>query len=172
LIFGAGPVGLSFTKIAKLLGMGYVAVVEPNQSRHAKILEMGANRVLLPGDVPLLKDSRLPFDAIIDAVGNENIVNMTLSLVKMGGSICIYGVLANETIPLQKSLGPYNFNLFVHQWPTRFREREAQKPLCDWIRQGKLCADEFVTHTFPFEQINDALAASQAGEVIKCLLTY
>jgi 2-desacetyl-2-hydroxyethyl bacteriochlorophyllide A dehydrogenase len=172
LIFGAGPVGVSFIKFAKLLGLNWVGVVEPNLSRHAKILDMGADRVLLPGDVPSLKDSRPPFDAIIDAVGNENIVDLTLPLVKMGGSICIYGVLANDTIPLQKSLGPYNFNLFVHQWPTRFREREAQKPLCDWIRQGKLCAEEFVTHTFPFERINDALAASQTGTVIKCLLTY
>ena len=97
---------------------------------------------------------------------------LTLPLVKLGGSICIYGVLGADTIPLQKNLGPYNFNLFVHQWPTRFREREAQKPICDWIREGKLRADEFVTHTFPFEQVDDALAASQTGGVIKCLLTY
>ncbi|MCL2005137.1 MAG: alcohol dehydrogenase catalytic domain-containing protein [Planctomycetaceae bacterium] len=172
LIFGAGPVGLSFVKFARLLGLNWIGVVEPNQARHAKILEMGASQVMLPADVSALKDSRGPLDAIIDAVGNENIVNMTLPLIKLGGSVCIYGVLAHDTIPVQKSLGPYNFNLFVHQWPTRFREREAQQPICDWIRQGKLRADEFVTHTFPFEQINDALAASRTGSVIKCLLTY
>ena len=172
LIFGAGPVGLSFTKFARLLGMKWIGVVEPNKARHAKILEMGADQVFLPEEVPSPKDMQAPLDAIIDAVGNENIVNMSLPLVKPGGSICIYGVLANDTIPLQKSLGPYNFNLFVHQWPTRHRERAAQAPLCEWIRQGKLKADEFVTHTFPFEQVNDALAASKTGAVIKCLLTY
>ena len=172
LIFGAGPVGLSFTKFARLLGMKWIGVVEPNKSRHAKILEMGADQVFLPEEVPSPKDMEVPLDAVIDAVGNENIVNMSLPLIKLGGSVCIYGVLANDMIPLQKSLGPYNFNLFVHQWPTRHRERAAQAPLCDWIRQGKLKADEFVTHTFPFEQINDALAASKTGTVIKCLLTY
>ena len=172
LIFGAGPVGLSFTKFAKLLGLKWVGVVEPNKLRHAKIVEMGADQVFLPEDVPSLKQKRGPLDAVIDAVGDETIVNLSLPLIKLGGSICIYGVLANDTIPLDKSLAPYNFNLFVHQWPTRFRERAAQGTLCDWIREGKLKADEFVTHVFPFEQINDALAESKKGTVIKCLLTY
>jgi threonine dehydrogenase-like Zn-dependent dehydrogenase len=86
--------------------------------------------------------------------------------------MCIYGVLANETIPVKKSLAPYNFNLFVHQWPTRFRERAAQKPLCQWIREGKLKAADFVTHKFPLEQINTALETGKTGQVIKCLLTY
>ena len=172
LIFGAGPVGLSFVKFARLLGMKWIGVVEPNRLRHAKILEMGADAVFLPEEMPTLKTKIPPLDAVIDAVGNEDIVNMTLPLLKMGGSLCIYGVLANETIPLKKSLGPYNFNLFVHQWPTRFRERAAQEPLCQWIREGKLKADEFVTHTFPFEKIVDALDAGKTGTVIKCLLTY
>ena len=97
---------------------------------------------------------------------------MSLPLLKMGGSMCIYGVLANGSISVMKSLGPYNFNLFVHQWPTRFRERAAQEPLCRWIRAGQLKAADFVTHRFPFEKINDALDAGKTGSVVKCLLDY
>ena len=172
LIFGAGPVGLSFVKFGRLLGMNWIGVVEPNRSRHEKIKAMGADAVFVPDEVPALKQNRPPLDAVIDAVGNETIVNMSLSLLKMGGSMCIYGVLANDTIPVMKSLGPYNFNLFVHQWPTRFRERAAQEPLCQWIREGKLKAADFVTHRFPFDKINDALEAGKTGAVIKCLLDY
>ncbi|MCP5111352.1 MAG: sorbitol dehydrogenase, partial [bacterium] len=102
----------------------------------------------------------------------EKLVDTALPLVKMGGSVCIYGVIAADSIPLTKSLGPYNFNLYVHQWPTRWREREAQQPLCDWIREGKLKASEFVTHEFKLEEINDALSAVKSGEVVKCLLRY
>ncbi len=172
LIFGAGPVGLSFVKFARLLGMKWIGVVEPNKGRHAKILAMGADAVYVPEDVPGLKNARGPLDAVIDAVGIPTVVDQVLPLVKLGGSVCIYGVLSEDVIPLNKSLGPYNFNLFVHQWPTRFREREAQDPLCQWIRDGKLKADDFVTHTFPFEKINEALEATKTGGVIKCLLTY
>jgi Zn-dependent alcohol dehydrogenase len=62
--------------------------------------------------------------------------------------------------------------LFVHQWPTRWRERQAQQPLCDWIRKGVLTASEFVTHDFPLEKIADAFAAAREGKVTKCLLRY
>lgn len=172
LIFGAGPVGLSFVKFARLLGMNWIGVVELNATRHDKIRTMGADAVFLPKDVPSIRESRPPLDAVIDAVGNPSIVNMSLPLIKLGGSMCIYGVLSENDFVVDKSSGPYNFNLFVHQWPTRFRERTAQEPLCDWIRAGALKAEDFVTHRYPFERIGEALAESRKGTVIKCLLTY
>ena len=45
-------------------------------------------------------------------------------------------------------------------------------PLCEWIREGKISAAEFVTHEFPVEQINDALEAVKQGKVLKALLRY
>jgi Zn-dependent alcohol dehydrogenase len=173
LVFGAGPVGLSFVRFGKLLGLSWIGVVDPLPKKREHALQLGADAVYRPDDMPQIeKDFSRSLDAVIDAVGNENLVNLALPLVKMGGSIGIYGVISSTSIPLDKSLGPYNFNLYVHQWPTRWRERQAQKPLCDWIRQGKLKFSDFVTHEFPIEQINEALAAVQRGEVIKCLLRY
>ena len=108
----------------------------------------------------------------IDAVGRESIANAALSLIGMGGSICIYGVLAEPSITIHKHQGPYNFNLFVHQWPTRSRERAAMEPLCAWVRQGKLRAADFITHEFPVERIAEAIEAVRGGEALKVLLRY
>ena len=113
-----------------------------------------------------------PLDAVIDAVGQPAIINAALPLIKLGGSICVYGVVAASELVVQKIRGPYNFNLLVHQWPTRRREREAQAPLCERIRQGKLRAAEFVTHEFAVENIGEALAAARGGQVVKCLLRF
>ena len=173
LVFGAGPVGLSFVKFGKLLGLKWIGVIDPLPQKRELARKMGADAVYELGDVSKLqKDTARSLDAVVDAVGNEKIVNLALPLIRMGGSICVYGVVAAPTIPVDKEAGPYNFNLFVHQWPTRWREREAQKPLCDWIRQGKLKASEFVTHEFPLEKIADAFAAVREGKVVKCLLRY
>ncbi|MHC4177537.1 MAG: zinc-binding dehydrogenase [Planctomycetota bacterium] len=114
----------------------------------------------------------MPLDVVIDAVGNASIANAALPLLKMGGSIGIYGVIAEDAITIEKSKGPYNFNLYMHQWPTRSRERAAQEPLCEWIRQGKIRAEEFITHEFPVEHVNAALQEVAAGNVIKALLRY
>ena len=166
-VLGAGPVGLSFVKMGRLRGLGYIGVVEPVASKRAKALSMGADEAFAPGSF-----EHAPLDAVIDAVGSESIVNAGLSLIKMGGSICVYGVIAEPSITIQKHKGPYDFNLYVHQWPTRFRERAAMEPVCDWVRRGQLRADEFITHEFPLERINDAIQAVRSGEALKVLLRY
>ena len=173
LVFGAGPVGLSFVKFGKLLGLKWIGVVEPLPPKRERARQMGADAVYAPEDVPKLQQEMARgLDAVVDAVGNEKIINLALPLVRMGGSICVYGVVASPVLTVNKETGPYNFNLFVHQWPTRWRERQAQQPLCDWIRQGILKASEFVTHDFPLEKIADAFAAVREGKVTKCLLRY
>jgi len=175
LVFGAGPVGLSFLRFGKLLGMGNITMVDPVESKRQKAAAMGADAVL-PPDAEALRDlvaaRGKPFDAVIDAVGSGAIINMALPLIGLGGTIGVYGVIAEPTITLEKGQGPYNFNLFMHQWPTRWRERSAQAPLCQWIREGKLCAEEFITHEFPIRQVNQAIEAVQSGQVIKALLRY
>ena len=175
LIFGAGPVGLSFTKFGKLMGLGRITVVDPKPDKREKALQMGADAVLSPEEVGtemFVSKNQNRFDRIIDAVGHESIINSAIPLIKMGGSICVYGVLSAKTLTLQHGRGPYNFNLLMHQWPTRSRERAAMQPLCEWIREGKLSASEFCTHEFPLHKITDALAAVQSGTTLKVLIRY
>lgn len=170
LVFGGGPVGLSFVKFARLLGLAWIGLVDPLSFKREAGLRMGADAVYAP-DSPDL-EALQGLDAVVDAVGSPWIINRALPLVRMGGSICVYGVLAEPVLALEKGRGPYNFNLFMHQWPTRARERAAQQPLCDWLRAGKLKTEEFVTHTFPVERIADALDAVRQGEAIKVLLSF
>ena len=175
LIYGAGPVGLSFVKFLKLQGVSSVAIVDPNVTKHPVAKKMGADATFTPDDEKLKiisKASTKKFDVIIDAVGHENIINAALPMIKMGGTIGVYGVIAADKINLEKSTGPYNFNLIIHQWPTRHRERAAQEPLCQWIRTGKLSAREFITHEFKLENITDALQAIAEKKVLKALITY
>ena len=85
----------------------------------------------------------------------------------------IKGAWVNEmSVTVEKGKGPYNFNLYIHQWPTRSREQAAQEPLCQWIREGKIRAEEFITHEFALEEIQGALEAVKNGEIIKALLRY
>ena len=90
----------------------------------------------------------------------------------MGGSVCVYGVVADDEFTLKKGQGPYNFNLFIHQWPTRRREKEAQGPLCDWVREGKITAKEFITHDYSLEEVSQAMQAVKEGTVLKAVLRY
>jgi threonine dehydrogenase-like Zn-dependent dehydrogenase len=174
-VFGAGPVGLSFIKFARLLGLNTIVSIDKLPEKRNMALSMGANAAFGP-DSPELDDyirtRGKPFDANIDAVGREEIINASLRLIKMGGSICVYGVIDTPSIHLHKHKGPYNFNLIIHKWPTRALEAAAQEPLIEWIRAGKLSYREFISAEYPIEDIVAAYEQSKTGLPIKTLLRF
>jgi len=175
LIFGAGPVGLSFVKFSRMLGLNYIGVIEYSEEKRRIAHQMGANETFSPdgeGMAAIQRKWMGGLDAIIDAVGKETIINSALPLVKPGGSICVYGVIDQPVISVHKNDGPYNFNLLIHQWPTRFRESAAQEPLCEWIRQGKLSHTEFLSVEFPITQIAEAFSVTRTGNTLKTLLRF
>lgn len=175
LVYGAGPVGLSFVKFGRLLDIGFIASVDLIPEKRQKALKMGADAVFAPDDpdlIDLVAKRGKPFDVIIDAVGKEGIINAALPMVKMAGSVCVYGVIDTPKITIDKASAPYNFNLMVHQWPTRFREAGAQEPLSDWIEAGQLSYKEFVSAKFPINEVGQALELSNSGRTIKTILRF
>jgi len=93
-------------------------------------------------------------------------------MIKMAGSVCVYGVIDAPNIKLAKNSGPYNFNLLVHQWPTRAYEAAAQEPICRWIREGKLKFEDFITAEFKITQIQDAIDCVKNGNALKVALRF
>jgi len=175
LIFGAGPVGLSFCRFAKLLGLSWVGVVDTLPFKREKALAMGADAVFAPDDhavAALARTRGKALDAVVDAVGSERIINAALPLIRLGGSVCVYGVLAGESLSVAKGTGPYNFNLYMHQWPTRVAEAAAQEPLIEWIRSGKLRHQDFVSGVYELGDIAGALAATEKPSSIKTMLRF
>jgi threonine dehydrogenase-like Zn-dependent dehydrogenase len=175
LIFGAGPVGQSFVKLGRLFGLGWIGVVDRHPEKQARALAFGADAVFAPGDAQIaaLAASRgKKLDAVIDAVGKAEIAMQALPLLRRGGSHCIYGVLTGGPLHIDRKLADFNFNLFVHQWPTRAYEREAQEQLCTWIREGRLTSRDFITHRFPLDQIADGFEAVRGRKVVKALIEY
>jgi threonine dehydrogenase-like Zn-dependent dehydrogenase len=175
LIFGGGPVGLSFCRFAKLLGLGWIGLVDPIPFKRERALALGADAAFAPDDPAiggLAKSRGRPLDAVIDAVGSERVINAALPLIRLAGSICVYGVLAGDSLTIDKGKGPYNFNLYMHQWPTRDAEAAAQAPLVEWIRAGKLRHDDFVTASYALGDIVDALAATERPTSIKTMIRF
>ncbi|MBH54010.1 MAG: sorbitol dehydrogenase [Opitutaceae bacterium] len=175
LIFGGGPVGLSFVKFGKLFGLGWIGLVDRHKEKQDKALEFGVDAVFTPGD-PAIDDMEKfrgkKLDVVIDAVGKPEIVNEAMPLVRRGGSFCIYGFLSGMPLHLDQGNADFNFNLYLHQWPTRQYEKEAQRPICDWLRSGQLSSEEFITHRFSIDEIDKAFTAVRGRKVIKAVLEY
>ena len=175
LIYGGGPVGLSFAKFGRLFGLGWIGLVDRHAEKQQKALEFGVDAVFEPGDPAIAETEKVRggrLDAVIDGVGKPEIVAQALPLVRRGGSFCIYGFLRGQPLHLDQAKADFNFNLYVHQWPTRIFEKEAQGPICDWLRTGDLRSEEFITHRFSLDNIADAFEAIRQRKVIKAVLSY
>ena len=67
LIFGAGPVGLSFVKLGRLFGLGWIGIVDRHADKREKARALGADAVFEPGRI----EAPGKLDAVIDAVGHQ-----------------------------------------------------------------------------------------------------
>lgn len=174
IVYGDGPVGLSFVKFGRALGLDEIYCVGKHPEKLEKAMEMGATAVHLVNDFDAaqLVNKRGKFDAVIDAVGSGDIINAALPIIKMGGTIGVYGVISKPSFNFNISTGPLNFNLFMHQWPTRFREHAAQEPVIELVRSGKLSYKEFVSVEFPIQDVAKAFDYAYEHRPIKTLFRY
>lgn len=159
-IYGAGPVGLSFTRMCKLLGLGPVIVTDVQASKKADVEKQQADyfidgskedvisavRRIAPGGV----------DHVVDAVGINAIIGAGMKLIKDNGQICVYGISPNLGMELNWGDAPYNWHLRFLQFPIKKNEGDAHAQVMSWVQTGALDPKDFVSHVIPFSNILDA----------------
>lgn len=159
-IFGAGPVGLSFVKFARLLGMGPVIVFDIADDKVEQARAMGAHMAFNSTKVnavekvkELLKEGA---DFVVDAVGMNQLINQAMSCVNYNGKICCYGISPKLGMELDWSSAPYNWSLHFVQWPSNLEESQAHSQVMYWIESGVLNPMDFISDVIPFGKIIDA----------------
>lgn len=159
-VFGAGPVGLCFTKFAKLLGLESVIAFDIVEEKLEEASRMGADYVFNSAKVDVVSEVKkihpAGVDYIVDAVGINQLINQAMELVKYNGKICCYGISPKLGMELDWSKAPYNWTLQFIQWPSKLEESEAHVQIINWLRMGVLRTEDFISDTISFRNILDA----------------
>lgn len=160
------PVGLCFTKFAKLLGMGTVITTDIVDEKVEAALEFGADYAFNTSKCDIVSEVRSIFpdgiDYVVDAVGINALINEAMSMIKYNGKICCYGISPKLGMDLDWSEAPYNWTLQFVQWPSKKEEGEAHSQIMAWINQGVLNPMDFISDVFDFEHILDAFKLVEA----------
>ena len=163
-VFGAGSIGLMAVILARAEGAAGVRVVEPNATRRAAALELGA--IEAAGSAAEL--GRAVFDIGIDASGHPAAIGQAIAALGPRGRLIQMGVASpTAAVPLSpyevfaKELSIIGSNSLAEKYP------ESAERMVDL--QGALIS--LVTATFPLEQYEDALAAARSPEHIKVQVT-
>ncbi|HOQ29624.1 MAG TPA: zinc-binding dehydrogenase, partial [Armatimonadota bacterium] len=178
LILGTGPVGLAFAMCARALGARKILAAGRHVGRLDRMRRFGADEGadLTAGEIgPLVKAATggRGVDLAIDAVGDRSRIGALLATLARGGSVGIYGVP-------EGSLAEYHRYAFDAKgapdwWSLTVinpDEPSAHEEALGLVERGKLDLGRFVTHTFPLERFEDAVAALASPDAVKVVVTF
>ena len=172
-IFGAGAIGLLLLMLLKATGGGDVAMVDVQDHRLQKALELGATVVFnnLEGssvEQIVQQSGGLGVERAFEAVGINLTLVQALQSVKKGGMVVLLGLFEKPDLAIPA-------NIFVQKEITL----TGSQGYC-WDFQGalKLLADQridlkpLITHQMPLAQVQDAfdLLMDPKNEAIKVIL--
>jgi threonine dehydrogenase-like Zn-dependent dehydrogenase len=167
-VYGAGPVGLTFVKLAKLIGMDPVICVDIDDQRVANAKAIGADLAFNSKKIDVGQEIRKLFptgaDVLLDAAGVPSLINHNLKLIKYAGQVCIYGVTPKNEILMNWQEAPYTFDLQFGQWILAFETAAVHKEIVQWVLDGKLNGMDFISDVFSFKNSLEAMEMFKAHQ--------
>ena len=172
-VLGTGPIGLMFVALAREAGCRVTAVGR-GETRLEAARRLGAHQVIDVAGQPDLAAAvkareALPFDAVIEAVGQPVAWEAAVALVRKGGVVNFFGGCpTGTTVELDTALIHYS-NLTLrasfHHTPRTIRRALAL------IEAGVISANEFVGGEWPLTRLPELFKAMTAGNrVVKTLI--
>jgi len=163
LVIGLGPLGLFWVAMLKHSGAQVTGA-----GRHASRLDaaraLGA-RVIEGDDAgEWTKEAGGPYDLVVEATGRVEIWNLTLNLVRKGGTVCLFGG------PTRDSKAVFDTNRLHYDQITVKSPYHHRPPVfraaLDFLSRGVVPSAPFLTDTRPLEDLpevfRDMAGAKQA----------
>ena len=177
IVFGVGGVGLCIVQAAQMVS-AYPIVAVDLVTKKLEIAErFGASHCInAKTSADFVRTIRgiigpTGADVIIDTTGNPRVIETAYELTQPKGKIVLVGVPRKGD------------NISIHSLPLHFKkvltgseggEAEPHNDIPRYVRlveSGRLKLDGLVTHEFPLEAINDAIARVRSGEAGRVLVS-
>jgi S-(hydroxymethyl)glutathione dehydrogenase/alcohol dehydrogenase len=174
-VFGAGGVGLNIVQAAALSTAFPVIAVDLHDSRLALAKDFGATHVInsLSHDAiaEIKRIAPAGVDVFIDNTGIPEVIESGYSITKSQGRVILVGVPKKGN------------DISIHSLPLHFGKiltgshggealPEADIPrYMQLFRAGKINLKPLITHRFPLDSVNEAIAGMRSGAVSgRCML--
>lgn len=168
-VIGGGTIGMLLVQVARMHG-AHVLLSEPDQTRRALGVELGADQVLDPRDADLAQAAMdvtggVGLDRVVEAVGLSSTIEQAIKLARRGGSVVVMGVAARDATV---SLNPYQLyerQMTLHGSFIRNFDFQRAVRLLD-----RLQLESLVTAQFGLARIHEAIDCVAAGSGIKTIV--
>ncbi|MFM5082416.1 S-(hydroxymethyl)glutathione dehydrogenase/class III alcohol dehydrogenase [Aeromonas veronii] len=178
-IFGLGGIGLSAVIGARLAKAGRIIAIDINESKFELARKLGATDCINPNDydkpiqevIVELTDGGVDFS--FECIGSVKVMRAALECCHKGwGESVIIGVAgAGQEI----SIRPFQLVTGRVWRGSAFGGVRGRSELPSYVQrymQGEFRLDDFITHTMPLEQINEAFDLMHEGKSIRTVIHY
>uniref|UniRef100_A0A0B8RRR9 S-(hydroxymethyl)glutathione dehydrogenase n=1 Tax=Philothamnus irregularis TaxID=1899461 RepID=A0A0B8RRR9_9SAUR len=176
-VFGLGGVGLAAIMGCKVAGASRIIGVDLNKDKFTKAMEFGATECINPKDFKKPIQEALAeltdggVDYSFECIGNVGVMRAALEACHKGWGVSVIVGVAGAgqeiaTRPFQLVTGRTWKGTAFGGW----KSVDSLPKLVAEYMSKKIKVDEFVTHTLPFEQINEAFELMHAGKSIRTVL--
>lgn len=172
-VFGAGGVGLNAIQGGAIVNAARVIAVDVSARKLDMAREFGATDVINAAEVDpvagILELTRGEgVDYSFEAIGRPETIRQAFESVRKGGTAVAIGIAAKEAlISIPPQLLVYGERRLQGSFYGSTRPRADFSRFADLYLAGRLKLDQLVTREWRLDQINEAFAAMNAGEVAR-----
>jgi 2-desacetyl-2-hydroxyethyl bacteriochlorophyllide A dehydrogenase len=173
-VLGLGVSGLLHLQLAKARGAHPVIGVTRSGSKRSLAARLGADLVIDPSD-PALKEQVAEAtqgqgpDLAIECVGKTETLAQAIDVVRVGGRIIVFGTITED-------VGELPFYQLYYKELSLVNPRAAKPEdfptSIGLVAAGTVELDPLITHTFPLESAEEAIAATSESDSLKVILDH
>jgi threonine dehydrogenase-like Zn-dependent dehydrogenase len=176
-VAGLGFMGLGLVQLARDRAPGLLIGVDPLPAARQRALELGADLVFAPGDVPEEyggeagpRDQRA--DVVLEATGVTPGLRTASALVRPFGTLCVVGYHHSGDAMMDMGLWYKGATIVNGFCPDRTRLMRAMRDALDLIALHRFSYAPLVTHRFGLDGVDSAyeLMDARADGFVKAVL--
>ena len=178
LIFGAGGVGLLLIKIAKLIGVRNITVIDIHSEKLVKARELGASNTFnFQSKNETLSELRALFgrdlpSVAIDTTGHTDAIEICYEISSSDARIILVGVPKAGNKASIYTL-PLHFGKLIKGSEGGQSRPDVDIPfLLQLVADGQLNFEDFPTHSFPLAGINEAISRLKNGITGRMIIDF
>lgn len=157
LIIGAGPIGVLLSMAIQIQGAYEITQVDKNRSRLDLASRCGATRVVSSFD-ELQEDA---YDVVVDATGVPALMERTLSYVRKGGTVLLFGVPPSKATVSFPAFTIFQKGLYILSSYTSVRNSIQAVRL---LSTKRIDVSPLVSHVLPLEEFGRGIELIEKGQ--------
>src|SRR5215471_2303580 len=173
-VFGVGGVGLNVVQFAALAGANPIVAIDLVDSKLDMARQRGATHCLnskttpnLDGAIREIVGGKGP-DKVVETTGVKSVIELAYDLTHPDGTCVLVGV-PSEKVSIYTL--PIHFNKVLTGSHGGGSQPHIDIPrIIRLHREGRISFDGLITHEFPLDRINEALAVVRSGTAGRVLI--